>query len=99
MTGKAAVRMDDWALPEVDRKKCVRCGLCVERCPTHAVTMADLGPVFVDVHACTYCGDCEVVCPEDAISLYYVITWDSGDRLTGVDKPEVSLGNTTDCAD
>jgi formate hydrogenlyase subunit 6/NADH:ubiquinone oxidoreductase subunit I len=68
--------MDEWILPEIDQERCVRCGLCVELCPTQAVEMTGQGPAFSEGQACTYCGVCEAGCAEGAISLSYVIVWD-----------------------
>jgi MinD superfamily P-loop ATPase len=49
----------------IDETKCVKCGLCKDKCAFDAIT-SDLN---VDVIACEGCGVCAVVCPKNAISL------------------------------
>jgi ferredoxin len=58
---------------------CTGCGLCVERCPTHAVEMTepDLRPAIVRPDDCAYCGLCEEMCPVGAIALAYEIVLDT----------------------
>lgn len=69
--------MRDRVLPEIDMSLCTGCGLCVERCPTHAVEMtAGLRPVIVRPDDCAYCGLCEEMCPAGAIALAYEIVPD-----------------------
>ena len=31
--------MTDWALPQIDREKCVLCGMCVQACPHQVLEM------------------------------------------------------------
>jgi MinD superfamily P-loop ATPase len=52
-------------LAVIDEDKCVRCGLCREKCVFEAVT-SDLK---VDAIACEGCGVCAAVCPADAVTL------------------------------
>lgn len=67
------VPMSEWFLPTINRQRCTGCGLCVQRCPTHAVEMQHGVPVIVRPAACSYCGLCEEYCPVGAISLAYEI--------------------------
>jgi 2-oxoisovalerate ferredoxin oxidoreductase delta subunit len=52
----------------VDQDKCVRCGLCVDICPEHAVSMKD-DDVKIDSDKCVACGVCVDECASEAISL------------------------------
>lgn len=51
----------------VDAGKCKGCGICVNICPTGALTLNDIAAI--DIHKCTGCGACVTECPFDAISL------------------------------
>jgi len=66
----------------VDEARCNRCGLCVEACPCHSVSLGEHGPVFNCPEVCTAqqqeicygCGYmCEEVCPTDAIACRFDI--------------------------
>ncbi|MCD6552164.1 MAG: DUF362 domain-containing protein [Thermotoga sp.] len=52
--------------PIIDRKKCVRCGLCEERCPASAM---DISSQEIDYRKCIRCYVCHEVCPHGAIKL------------------------------
>lgn len=67
--------MKDWALPEIDLKRCNQCGVCVERCPTGAVEIKPEGPFIARPADCIYCARCDAVCPQDAITCTYEIVW------------------------
>ena len=49
----------------IDETKCVKCGLCKEKCAFDAIT----SNLNVDVIACEGCKVCAVVCPKNAITL------------------------------
>lgn len=57
----------------IDPSKCKGCGLCIEKCPTKALSFGeDLGvfasPVpIVDLNKCIACGMCHQICPDGAI--------------------------------
>ncbi|MHA1144226.1 MAG: 4Fe-4S binding protein [Candidatus Helarchaeota archaeon] len=55
---------------EIDLAKCSRCGLCVEVCPYHAISIKH-GRTIVNEITCRGCGACETVCKNDAIELRY----------------------------
>ncbi len=52
-------------------KKCLRCGLCVEKCPTSIIKLNGIEPPYIEfskekycIETCNICGN---VCPTDAI--------------------------------
>jgi len=54
-------------VPIVDDTACVKCGTCVENCPTGSVVLDDA--VAITVETCILCAACVKGCPEDALSL------------------------------
>jgi nitroreductase/NAD-dependent dihydropyrimidine dehydrogenase PreA subunit len=54
----------------VNTSKCVKCGICAEVCPVHAITKgglpSDRGEADI---SCVKCGHCVAVCPQGAISV------------------------------
>ena len=70
-------------LPEVDRKKCNGCGLCVKMCRVDVLEMRDDKAFVTDGDRCSQCGHCLATCPTGAIK----------DRLAGPnDTPEFDPG-------
>ena len=49
----------------VDTERCIKCGICVKKCPYHAISMNDV-PVF-DEKKCAACWRCYNLCREKAI--------------------------------
>ncbi len=45
--------------------ECVKCGLCIDACPTSAILEGE--EQYIITEACINCGKCEEVCPIDAI--------------------------------
>jgi ferredoxin/flavodoxin len=60
---------EDWEKlkPELNPDQCNACGLCVDTCPTQAITVAD--PILISHEKCGPCHVwfCEQVCPTGAI--------------------------------
>jgi len=57
--------------PYIDRKKCVRCGICVESCPVEGKALAFKNgrrqPPVYDYKKCIRCFCCQEMCPHKAI--------------------------------
>jgi len=49
----------------IDTEACVKCGTCVEECPSGAISL-DQRPA-VNLEECVDCGTCVDVCPSGAI--------------------------------
>ncbi len=57
---------------EVDRDKCIGCGLCVKACPGNSLRLdADKKPVPNDSEDlnCASCGACQAICPQEAVTV------------------------------
>lgn len=61
----------------IDEKRCKGCGLCVEFCPKHCLTLSEglnsIGYHPAEMHepqACSACALCAEVCPESGIAVY-----------------------------
>ncbi len=62
----------------VDPAGCIGCGICVDQCPTDAITMDEDGKAVIDPDLCIACGICANVCPVGAIfapsgTLFYAV--------------------------
>lgn len=54
--------------PAIDLTRCPKdCRVCVEACPTEAITVAG-DNVALDLGRCIFCPECETACPEGAIT-------------------------------
>ncbi len=56
-------------LPEWDRDRCVKCGVCYLFCPDAAITKVDEGYFDVSREYCKGCGICQQECWFGAISM------------------------------
>ena len=54
-------------LIEVNLEKCVKCGICIDACPTRALVMGEDGPEAGQPQNCNECGHCVAICPQGAI--------------------------------
>jgi uncharacterized Fe-S center protein len=57
--------------PILDKKKCTRCGLCVEVCPTKAAGISDPHYPVYDLKKCIGCAQCIAMCPEMALKIFW----------------------------
>lgn len=66
-------RMHADAKPELIKDLCVRCGECVDVCPTGAAAIAENKYPAYDLEKCIGCAQCIALCPVSAIK----IRWDT----------------------
>jgi ferredoxin len=71
----------DWTLPIIDLRRCVGCGICVQRCPTQAVALFEQRAVIVHPERCTFCEVCEQYCPHSAIARPFVVRFAPSEGL------------------
>jgi len=64
--GKKRAKIDAF-LPKINSQKCIRCGLCVKKCPDNALFQPKGKVPFVLPELCAHCGVCRLVCPVGAI--------------------------------
>jgi ferredoxin/flavodoxin len=50
--------------PETDNDRCNQCGICVDSCPTNAITIQET--VITNGELCTWCCACVKHCPDEA---------------------------------
>lgn len=65
-------------VPEVNREKCIGCGVCVEHCNANAISI-DEGKTEISKSKCEGCAMCIAVCPQGAINIPFVLG--SSDQL------------------
>ena len=54
---------------ELDREKCIGCGMCLIVCPHAVFSMNNSHAVVEDRDACMECGACAKNCPVEALSV------------------------------
>lgn len=67
----------------IDSNKCTGCGVCVDTCWQHAITVKNSQAV-VNLELCTQCAVCTEICPEGAISIAvpsYIKLGEGGDNM------------------
>lgn len=65
--GREIVEEAKGFLPSINADRCVGCGICVEKCPAHAlVGIKGTVPTLLE-NVCEGCGLCMIVCPRNAI--------------------------------
>ncbi len=52
---------------DIDRAKCIACGLCAEACPKNVI---QYDAIYTIGEGCDECGDCVKVCPTGAIAFH-----------------------------
>jgi ferredoxin/flavodoxin len=60
---------------EINREKCIQCGLCEDRCPPKAIAIKNYS---IDRDKCIFCVGCVNICPEQAHEMTFM-----GSRVYG----------------
>ena len=56
--------------PVIAEAKCTRCGVCIDRCPSAAISYdSKTGIPVINLNACIFCTLCEEVCPAGAATM------------------------------
>ena len=55
----------------VDKSKCLKCGICIECCPSCILSMGEDGPICEFDRGCMACGHCVAICPVGALENKY----------------------------
>lgn len=70
----ALVKLNEWFEKKslfnnltIDKEKCIKCGLCVKKCPVGNIIEKDDEIEIVDRNNCLFCGRCISICPKGAI--------------------------------
>jgi NADH-quinone oxidoreductase subunit F len=53
--------------PEINQAKCKGCGLCLTKCPVHAISGEKKQPHHIDADLCIKCGECARTCKLNAV--------------------------------
>jgi uncharacterized Fe-S center protein len=64
-------RMHADVRPILNRKKCTKCGVCVEVCPTGAASIDEGEYPAYDLEVCIGCAQCIAQCPEMALRILW----------------------------
>ncbi len=64
-------RMHADAKPSLSKRRCTRCGVCVESCPTGAARVGDDGFPVYDLELCIGCAQCIAMCPDVALRISF----------------------------
>jgi len=60
-------------IPSIELESCIGCGICVNKCQIHAITMADQGNGLevpaLNNEVCLGCGVCASACPSGSLSM------------------------------
>jgi 2-oxoacid:acceptor oxidoreductase delta subunit (pyruvate/2-ketoisovalerate family) len=66
---KPGIALNSGFQPVRNQELCKACEICIERCPSSALKMAEDGMPVVDLDRCIGCGVCASGCPEEAIEM------------------------------
>ena len=66
---KPGLSLNSGFKPSRDPDMCTSCGVCIDRCPTKALTMTGEEGPQLNLDRCIGCGVCASGCPSDAVTL------------------------------
>ncbi|OPY27941.1 MAG: F(420)H(2) dehydrogenase subunit I [Methanocella sp. PtaU1.Bin125] len=55
--------------PQIDKSKCVKCGVCAKDCPPKAIAFVKGSVPKIDYGKCIRCYCCQELCPQNAVSV------------------------------
>lgn len=61
--------------PLFNSQKCIRCKLCIDRCPVHALELINNKVVLKDKNKCIRCFCCSEHCPAHAVEIKHILTF------------------------
>lgn len=70
----AEKRKTQIGLAAVDENTCIKCGICVMKCPRQIICRKNGGFPQIDAKGCIGCGACQNACPVNAITVIPVET-------------------------
>jgi uncharacterized Fe-S center protein len=71
------LEMHSTSAPQINRKSCTGCKMCIKYCRYHALSLDHEGIAVMDKSKCVGCGQCIAVCQFDAPQ----VVWDSSSEL------------------
>ncbi|MCK9276079.1 MAG: DUF362 domain-containing protein [Syntrophales bacterium] len=64
-------RMHADVSPELNREKCTACGVCMECCPSGAITLSEGEFPSFNLDMCIGCAQCIAMCPQEALKVLW----------------------------
>jgi heterodisulfide reductase subunit A2 len=80
-------------ISSVDQTKCIKCGICVDKCPYGAIKQEKGKPANIITASCHGCGTCVAECPSNAITQMHFTDAQIMEQIHAAlqDKPEEKI--------